>query len=61
MNEGANKAILVTTSDYGGDSFKFAQGKPIALMNGSHLLHYVKTELGLTDAYINIEEAKKLI
>ena len=61
MNEGANKAILVTTSDYGGDSFKFAQGKPIVLMNGSHLLHYVKTELGLTDAYINIEEAKKLI
>lgn len=60
QHEGANKAILVTTSDYGGDSYSFAKDKPIQLLNGSHLLHYLKEELGMTDVYINLEEAKKL-
>ena len=60
QHEGANKAILVTTSDYGGDSYAFAKDKPIQLLNGSHLLHYLKEELGMTDVYINLEEAKKL-
>ncbi len=60
QHEGANKAILVTTSDYGGDSYSFAKDKPIQLLNGSHLLHYLKEELGMTDVYINLDEAKKL-
>jgi restriction system protein len=38
MNEGAIKGILVTTSDYGPDSYEFAKGKPITLMNGANLL-----------------------
>lgn len=60
QHEGANKAILVTTSDYGGDSYSFAKDKPIQLLNGSHLLHYLKEELGMTDVYINLDEAKKI-
>ena len=39
MNEGANKGILVTTSHYGPDSYKFAKDKPIELIEGSVLLH----------------------
>lgn len=38
LNEGANKGILVTTSNYGSDAFEFAKGKPITLLNGGHLL-----------------------
>lgn len=38
LNEGANKGILVTTSDYGIDSYSFAKGKPITLLNGANLL-----------------------
>jgi restriction system protein len=38
-NEGANKGILVTTSDYGKAAFDFANGKPIELINGSNLLY----------------------
>jgi restriction system protein len=39
LNEGANRGILVTTSNYGPDSYEFAKGKPITLLNGSNLLH----------------------
>lgn len=39
LNEGANKGILVTTSDYGPDSYEFARGKPLTLLNGANLLH----------------------
>ena len=38
MNEGATKGILVTTADYGPDSYEFAKGKPLTLLNGSNLL-----------------------
>jgi restriction system protein len=38
QNEGANKGILITTSGFGGDSYEFAKGKPITLMNGQNLL-----------------------
>jgi restriction system protein len=34
LNEGANKGILVSTSNYGNDAYEFAKGKPITLMNG---------------------------
>lgn len=56
MNEGATKGILVTTSDYGSDSFKFAKGKPITLMNGGNLL-YLLEKHGY-NARIDIKEAK---
>ena len=42
MNEGANKGILVTTSDYGPDAYAFAKGKPLNLLNGANLLHMLE-------------------
>jgi len=38
QDEGAMKGIMVTTSDYGPEAYKFAQGKPITLINGGNLL-----------------------
>lgn len=40
-HEGANKGILVTTSGYGPDAFNFAKDKPIELIDGGGLLHYL--------------------
>lgn len=37
-NEGATKGILVTTSDFGADSYEFVKDKPLTLINGSNLL-----------------------
>ena len=45
-HEGANKGILVTTSGYGPDAFNFAKDKPIELIDGSGLLHYLQ-EVGV--------------
>lgn len=59
INEGANKGILITTSDYGPDSYKFAQGKPITLLNGGHLLYLI--EKHGRHARIDIQEAKNKI
>ena len=36
------KDILVTTSDYGPDSYEFVKDKPLSLLNGSNLLHLLK-------------------
>lgn len=60
LNEGANKGILVTTSDFGTDAHKFANGKPITLINGSNLLHLLQEEMG-KKAYISLSEAKKVL
>lgn len=60
INEGATKGILITTSDYGADAHKFAEGKPLVLINGNNLLHLLQEELQ-TQAYINISEAKQSI
>ena len=38
LNEGANRAILVTTAKYGSDSYDFAKDKPITLLEGNELL-----------------------
>ncbi len=38
QHEGATKGIMITTSGYGPDSYKFANGKPINLIDGSGLL-----------------------
>ena len=42
VNEGATKGILVTTSDYGPDAYKFAREKPLSLLNGANLLHLLE-------------------
>ena len=59
MNEGATKGILVTTSDYGSDSYEFAKGKPLTLLNGSNLLYLL--EKHGHNAKIDIEEARRLM
>lgn len=56
LNEGASKGILVTTSDYGHDSYEFAKDKPITLLNGSNLLH-ILNKYGY-EARIDLQEAK---
>jgi len=59
LNEGANKGILVSTSDYGPDAYSFAKGKPIVLLNGSELLYLL--EKHGHKARIDIKEAKILL
>ena len=59
INEGATKGILVTMSDYGADSYKFAKDKPITLLSGSNLLHML--EKHGTRARIDIREAKEIL
>jgi restriction system protein len=58
LNEGATKGVLVTTSDYGPDSYSFASGKPIVLLSGANLLHML--EKHGHRARIDLHEAKKL-
>ncbi|MBE9467384.1 MAG: restriction endonuclease, partial [Bacteroidetes bacterium] len=59
MNEGANKGILVTTSNYGPDAYNFAKDKPLTLLNGSNLLHLMEKH-GYS-CRIDINEAKKIL
>ena len=59
MNEGATKGILVTTADYGSDSYAFAKGKPLTLLNGSNLLHLL--EKHGHHAKIDLREAKRIL
>lgn len=59
MNEGATKGILVTTSDYGPDSFEFAKDKPLTLLNGPNLLHLL--EKHGHRAKIDLREAKEIL
>lgn len=58
MNEGAMKGLLVTTSDYGPDAYRFAKDKPITLLNGSNLLHLLSKHGHI--ARIDLAEAKRL-
>jgi len=55
QNEGASKGILVTTSGYGKASFEFAEGKPIELLSGSHLLYLLAEHAGV-EAKIEMPE-----
>ena len=59
VNEGATKGILVTTADYGPDSYEFARDKPLTLINGNELLYLLK-EHGHTYR-IDLKEAKKIL
>lgn len=59
VNEGANRGILVTTSNYGIDAYDFSKDKPITLLNGENLLHLLQKH-----GYymrIDIKEAKRLL
>jgi restriction system protein len=47
QNEGASKGILVTTSGYGKSSFEFADGKPLELLSGTHLLYLLAEHAGI--------------
>ena len=47
QNEGASKGILVTTSGYGKASFQFAEGKPMELLSGTHLLYLLAEHAGI--------------
>ena len=38
LNKGASKGISVTTSYYSPDSYEFARGNPLMLLNGANLL-----------------------
>jgi restriction system protein len=58
VNEGANKGILVTTSQFGPDARKFAQGKPITLIDGGNFL-YLLEKMGVK-ARIDLREARVL-
>jgi restriction system protein len=55
QNEGASKGILVTTSGYGKASFEFAEGKPLELLSGSHLLYLLVENAGI-EAKIEMPE-----
>ena len=55
----AMEMLLVTTSNYGSDAYKFVKGKPLTLMNGSNLLYLLKKH-GYK-ARINIKEAKEFL
>jgi restriction system protein len=57
--EGASKGILVTTSTFGADSYSFAKDKPITLLNGANLLHYL--EKHGYQARIDIKQARELL
>lgn len=59
VNEGANRGILVTTSSFGPDAYKFAQGKPLTLLDGSNLLALL-ADHGHR-ARIDIAEARQLL
>jgi hypothetical protein len=59
LNEGVSKGILVTTSDYGPDSYEFAKGKPLVLLNGANLLNLL--EKHGHKAKINLKEAKIIL
>lgn len=57
LSEGASRGILVTTSDYGPDAYKFCSDKPITLLSGSNLLHLLEKH-GLK-AKIDLKAARR--
>lgn len=59
QHEGAMKGILVTTSQFGAESYSFSEGKPLKLIGGGELL-------GLLEAHgyryrINLDEARQML
>lgn len=58
-NEGAMKGILVSTSNYGPESYSFAKDKPITLINGAELLGLLENH-GYSFR-IDLEEARRML
>lgn len=58
QHEGATKGILVTTSQFGPDARKFAQDKPLTLIDGGNLL-FLLQKMGVR-ARIDLAEAKAI-
>ena len=56
-NEGATKGILVTTSDFGADSYEFVKDKPLTLINGSNLLSLLQKH-NYKNVRIDLKEGK---
>ena len=59
VSEGATKGILISTADYGPDSYSFAKDKPITLLNGANLLHLLAKHGH--QARIDLKEAKSIL
>lgn len=59
VNEGANKGILVTTAQFGPDSYDFAKDKPITLLDGGNLLSLLNKHG--RQARIDLKEAKIIL
>ena len=59
LNEGANKGILVSTSNYGSDAYAFARDKPLTLLDGANLLHLLGKHGH--PARIDLKEAKEIL
>ena len=57
--EGANRGLLVTTSQFGPDAYEFAKDKNISLLDGANLLHLFD-EYGYTFR-IDLKEARQLM
>lgn len=63
-DEGAMKGILVTTADFGRDSYEYIKDKPLTLINGENLLYMLKkhgyeARIDLTEAKLQIKEQFK--
>ena len=46
--QGAIKGILITTSRFGPESVRFAQGKPLEFVDGERLQQWLATYLDVT-------------
>jgi restriction system protein len=58
VKEGANKGILITTSDFGPDSYEYVKGLPIRLFSGGELVHLLGKHGH--KARIDLAEAKQI-
>lgn len=58
VKEGANKGILITTSDFGPDSYEYVKELPITLLTGGNLVHLLAKHGH--KARIDLAEAKRI-
>lgn len=59
QDEGANKGILITTSQFGGDAHQFARNKPLDLIDGNGLLYLLQKHGH--EARIDLKEARDIL
>lgn len=58
INEGASKGILITTSQYGKDTYEFVKDKPIELLDGPGMLYLLEHHANVRARIIMPEEPK---